>query len=136
MIIEINDSKTIGDIQDKFSTFFPFLKIEFYERPHHWHEGSESKTAFPRDKKLGEIRKNHPHGALEIHSWYRTGDLEQAFHKKFILNVQVLRLHGNHWVQTAGTDKLTLKEQNEIGRNATVENNSLIDSVTERNNLY
>ena len=65
MIIEINDSKTIGDIQDKFSTFFPFLKIDFYERPHHWHEGSESKTAFPRDKKLGEIRKNHPHGALE-----------------------------------------------------------------------
>jgi len=136
MIIEINDTKTIVDVQDKFNTFFPFLKIEFYEHPHHWYEESKNKTVLPTDKKIGDIRKNHYHGELEIHSWFRTGDLEQTFRKRFNLNVQVFRLHGSNWVETVGTDKLTLKEQNEIGRTATVNNQPRVDSPTADNNIY
>lgn len=120
MIIEINDMKTVGDIQDKFNEFFPFLKIEFYGEAHHWYEGSPQKNGFPYGTSIGKIRKQHEHGELEIHSWYKTGDLEQAFRKKFGLNVQVFRLQGNTWIQTINTDKLTLKEQNESGRIATV----------------
>lgn len=38
MIIHINDQKTIADIQEKFQVFFPFLKIEFFDQPHHRYE--------------------------------------------------------------------------------------------------
>lgn len=135
MIIEITDKATIADVQDKFSTIFPFLKIEFFEQPHHWYEESPVEKAYPAAKTLGEIRKQHPHGRLEFSSWYSTGEVEQAFRKKFNLNVQVFRLQGNSWIQTVGTDKLSLKEQNEIGRNATLESFSTSDSKTERDNL-
>lgn len=120
MILFIEDYKTIEDIQDKFSLFFPFLKIEFYKHPHHWYESSEAKECLPPYMLIGDIRKHHQHGELEIFSWFKTGDIEQEFHKKFNLNVQVFRQHGNYWVQTSGTDKLTLKEQNELGRQASL----------------
>ena len=136
MIIEIHDIKTVADIQDKFNTFFPFLKIEFYEHPHHWYEDSLEKDAYPKDKKIEEIRKKHPHGDLEIHSWNKTGDLEQTFRKKFGLNVQVLRMEGDTWIQTAGTDKLDLAEQNEIGKKATAENRQGMNSKTEKRGLF
>ncbi len=136
MIIQIHDTKTIADLQEKFSQFFPFLKIEFYDQPHHWYEESPEKTAYGASYKIGDIRKQHDHGDLEIHSWYRTGDLEQSFSKKFDLNVQVFRLHGENWVQTAGTDKFTLKEQNEIARQATIDSRPVSDSRTEKNNLF
>ncbi|UEG48866.1 hypothetical protein LK994_09475 [Ferruginibacter lapsinanis] len=136
MIIEIDDTKTIELIQDKFSEFFPFLKIEFYEHPHHWYKESSKTTILPGNKTIGEIRKHHHQGDMEIHSWYRTGDLEQSFRKKFNLNVQVFRLHGTEWVQTVGTDKLTLEEQNDIGRKATLEVQKVADSPTANRNLF
>lgn len=136
MIIEIHDTKTIEDIREKFSSFFPFLKIEFFEHPHHWYEDSPEKTAYPVDKKIGEIRKQHEHGNLEIHSWNKTGDLEQTFRKKFGLNVQVFRLEGNKWIQTAGTDKLDLAEQNEIAKNPAAGNRRGMNSKTEKRSLF
>lgn len=136
MILEIDDTKTIGSLQDKFSTFFPFLKIEFYAHPHHWYEESVKKESLDQDLKIGDIRKLHQQGDFEIHSWFRTGDVEQAFRKRFNLHVQVFRLHGNEWVQTVGTDKLSLGEQNEIGRNATLEEKPLADSPTANGSMF
>jgi hypothetical protein len=135
MIININDMRSIADIQDKFSSFFPFLKIEFYNHPHHWYEESETKTVLPTDKFLGDIRHQHEQGNLAFYSWFKTGELEQVFRKKFNLNVQVLRLEGSNWIQTVDTDKLTLKEQNEIGRATTIENKPLMDPPVN-NNIY
>lgn len=135
MILEINDTKAIIDIQDKFTTFFPFLKLEFFEHPHHWYEESALKTAYPASKRIGDIRRKHHHGDLEIYSWSRTGDLEKAFRKKFDLNVQVFRLYHNEWVQTVGTDKLSLEEQNEIGRKAILTPHMNADSKASRDNL-
>jgi len=136
MIIEIHDTKTIEDIRDKFNTFFPFLKIEFFEHPHHWYEDSLDKTPYSIDKKIGEIRKQHAHGELEIHSWNKTGDMEQTFRKKFGLHVQVFRMEGNNWIQTAGTDKLDLAEQNEIGKKVTAESRQGMNSKTEKRSLF
>ena len=116
MIIEIDDTKTIGDIQDKFTEFFPFLQLEFYKEPHHWYEGSAERVSIPAENKVGEVRTLHEHGDLEIHSWSRTGNLEEEFRKRFGLFVQVLRRQGDEWLQTIRTDKLSLQEQNELGR--------------------
>lgn len=121
MIIEINDAKTLASVNEAFSEYYPFLGIAFFGSPHHWQESSSQKQRLPYDKKIGEIRKHHLPGVIEIHSWQKTGTVEQEFRRRFGLNIQVLRRHGDSWVQTAGTDELTLEEQNEIGRNATQE---------------
>jgi len=129
MIIEIDDSKTIDDIQEKFNDFFPFLKMEFYKHPHRWSEGSVTEETFPGNTSIGEIRKNHVHGDMKIYSWQKTGSVEQEFRNRFGINVQIFRLHGNTWVQTAGTDDLSLHEQNETGMNAS--HNFLQDRNTD-----
>ena len=135
MIIYIGDDMTLGDINEKFQEFFPFLKLEFFPGPHHWHEASPENKKLDSIMRVGEVRKKHPHGPLEIKSWFRTGDLEQSLREKFGLHAQVYRLHGPEWVQTVGTDKLTLGEQNEIGKK-TASANHIADSYTERENLF
>jgi hypothetical protein len=37
------------------------------------------------------------------------------FLKQFNLTVQIYRKFNDHWIQTSGTDDLTLEEQNESG---------------------
>jgi hypothetical protein len=135
MIIEITDTATIADVQDKFSTIFPFLKVEFFQHSHRWYEKAPLEKALPSNKKLGEIRKQHPHGRLDFFSWYSIEDIELVFRKKFNLNAQVFCLQGNKWVQTNGNGKLTLKEQNEIGRHITLESFSNSFSKIAGDNL-
>jgi len=118
MILEIEDNKTISEFQQEFDIHYPYLKIEFFKRPHGYDETSPEEDRFPHHSTLGEIRGRHNPGALEVFSWTRTGDIEQQLSKRFGLFAQIYRLEGKEWVQTAGTDELTLKEQNEIGHKA------------------
>lgn len=126
MILEISSSKTIGDIRKEFSDCYPFLCIEFFSEPHRVGETTSNENRLPHSKLLSEIFKQHKPGELEIHSRKKTGIVEQEFQKIFGLNVQIFRMQGKNWIQTAGTDELTLDEQNEIGRNAT------LDSILDR----
>lgn len=118
MIIEIDDTKTIETICKAFSARYPFLKIEFFDKPHHWQEASSANHQLAQNKTIAEIRRRHNPGGLDINPWQKTGIVEQEFHKRFGLNIQIFRHHGNSWIQTVGTDEFTLDEQNEIGKNA------------------
>ena len=106
MIIEMNDKLTIADVQDTFSSIFPFLKIEFFEQPYHWYGESRTKAAYPDTIMLCEIKNQYPHGRLEFPSWYSSSEVEQDFRKKCNLHVKVFRLRGNSWIHTMSTDKL------------------------------
>ena len=56
---------------------------------------------------------------LIIHSWHKVGDIEQKLRKLYSLNIQIFYHQGDRWIQTAGTDDITLSEQNEVGRKVT-----------------
>jgi len=58
-------------------------------------------------------------GMLIIHSWHKVGDIEQKLRKLYSLNIQIFYHQGDRWIQTAGTDDITLSEQNEVGRKVT-----------------
>jgi len=131
MIIEINDTLTIGEISDAFSSGFPFLSIAFFKTPHTWGEPSSLKQRIQADKTIAELRTVSRASAMEIHAWHKTGTVEQEFGKLFGLYVQVFRLEGTAWVQTADTDPRTLEEQNEAGRNASQE---LLDGTDNKFN--
>lgn len=119
MIIEINDAKTIREVQQEFSDRFPFLKLEFFQKVHRRGVPSHE-TPYTPDSTLGEISTRHVQGNINIEPGSETGHIEKEFERRFGLNVQIYRLQTDRWIQTAGTDILTLKEQNDIARNAAV----------------
>jgi hypothetical protein len=120
MTIEINDKRTIKEIQKEFSSVYPYLKIEFYKKPHNWQEFSKNKDHYDPAEKIGSIRRGGKKGAvIQFHPWQKTGDVEMLFHDELGLQVQICRKQDDHWIQTAGTDELTLAEQNELGKAAT-----------------
>ena len=119
MTIKINDNTTLMDICNHFSQSYPFLKLEFYHHSHLNQQSSLPADVFSKNLKVGEVSKIHFNGSIKLHYWQKTGFVEQEFSKKAGLNIQIFRKHGEVWVQTVGTDALSLEEQNEAGMNAT-----------------
>ena len=108
MLLEIDDTKTVGDLQERFNLCFPQLRIEFYNRPHHWQEESADNLKINPGMLIGSIRKIHAPGVLEIKSWYKTGEVEQNFKDLFGLNVQVFYHDTDGWKQSIHSDNKTL----------------------------
>jgi hypothetical protein len=114
MILKIDDSQTVSDLQEKFSQSFPLLKLEFYAHKHKWKRPSVAKDLIKPTATVGSIRKEHDPGLLEIRSSYQTGKVERDFRELFGLHVQIFRKTKRSWVQTISTDNFTLAEQMEI----------------------
>lgn len=104
----------------KFHEKFPFLKLVFFNQSHQIHESSPISKIID----IKEIEKNLTFSRpinLEINESDTTSKLESIFSKMFGLNIQIYRLEGHALIQTVGTDEFTLKEQNEIGAQKTLE---------------
>src|SRR4051794_32966043 len=115
MLLNIQDNKTIGDLQDKFNECFQHLKIEFYHSRHKWRQASLKADIISPDRNIGEIRTNHNSGFFDIKSWYKTGRVEQELRDHFGLYAQIFFIKNNEWVQSALADDLTLAYLNEPG---------------------
>jgi len=82
MLLGISDNKTVSEVQDKFSECFPHLKLEFYYKRHKLNHASLEEQRVKEDLKVGDIRKKHNSGIIEIKSWHKTGDVEQQFKER------------------------------------------------------
>lgn len=111
----INDSKKIKTIQEEFQKKFPYLKIQFYSKPHDTNQGSAIREQLPEELTIGEARTVHNEGDFSINEQMTVAVFERDFAKKFGLNVQVFRKSGDIWMQTTSTDNWTLTEQNRKG---------------------
>lgn len=109
MTLEIDDSKRIGEIQEKFSLCYPLLKLEFCRKKHGWQQVCPDKEIVQDDICVGDIRKNHNPGVIEMKSQQQVGRIEKEFYKKFGLSVQICYKSGQHWIQTGRSDNMTLK---------------------------
>lgn len=115
MFLQINDEMLVEEVQDRFSECFPLLKIEFYSIPHKRFEPTDKRYAFSGKKRVGNIRKNHSNGVMEIKSWHTVAKVEKGLKDLFGLHGQIFRSSPEGiWVQTAESDSLTLQEQNEL----------------------
>lgn len=121
MHIEINDKTPLREIQEVFSDFYPYLKLEFYSRQHKKYEASQEIHQIEPNILIGDIKATHTSGILEILPLYKVAEVEKEFLDRFGLSVQVLRKDKKGWEQTTGMDDFTLKELNEIGRNSSDE---------------
>lgn len=120
MLLHIHDNKLVADVQEDFSDSYPFLKIEFYEKPDFYKSTSPAIHRISPEERLGTVRNTHEAGHLEILSWYTTGRVERAFKEKFGLNVQVFRKEAGTWIQSGSTDSYTLAEQTARAQQAVV----------------
>jgi len=116
MLLEIRDDKTLAMLKKDFSGHFPFLKLEFFDQPHHLSEGSPEGHRLSQHNLVGNIRNRHNKGALEINSRHTPYYIEKQLKNRFGLYAQVYRIDANGWIQTAGSDLVTLEEQNEVAR--------------------
>lgn len=115
MKITINDRRKIFAIQKDFTAAFPYLKLEFFSKPHSVGGGSPKKIMTPNSKTLGECRTIHNTGTITIIPGMTVSDLEQNFKDVYGLSVQIFRKSGKVWLETTVTDGWTLEEQNRQG---------------------
>lgn len=115
MKISINDSRKISEIQEEFNKQYPYLKLEFFSRPHKTGAASPKKMMKSNTKTLGECRTKHNDGTITISPKLTVAELEQKFSEVYGLSLQVFRKSGSVWLETTVTDKWTLEEQNSQG---------------------
>lgn len=115
MRIHIDDRRKISDIQEAFNQAFPYLKVEFFKKPHGVGGTSPISEMLPTDTTIGQWRTVHNEGDLEVNGKMKVQELESAFQAKYGLSVQVFRKSGEVWLVTSYTDGWTLNEQNEQG---------------------
>lgn len=115
MKITINDHRKIFAIQEEFNTLFPYLKLEFFSKPHKQGGATSKKFVKHNSKTLGECRTIHNTGEITIVPGMTVAELEQGFGHVYGLGVQVFRKSGKTWLETTVTDGWTLEEQNNQG---------------------
>ena len=116
MLLHINDSKTVEDLQDHFSNCFPYLKIEFYkEAGGHLKDCDKANLVSPYTF-IGDIRKNTYCGTMDIKSWDKTSKVKNDFKDIFGLTVQIFRLHNGEWMPTTYSNELTLQQQYQLSK--------------------
>ena len=112
MKLIVNDNRKISVLQEEFNTVFPYLKLEFFSKPHQTGKGSAKQYLNPNSKTLGECRTVHNKGEIIIYPKTTVAELEQSFRKLYGLGIQVFRKSGKVWLETTVTDGWTLEEQN------------------------
>ena len=120
MKITINDNRKIFAIQESFNQLFPYLKIEFFSKPHKLNGGSAKKYIKSASKTIGDCRTIHKSGTITITPQMTVTELEDHFKDVFGLNAQVFRQSGKVWLETTVTDGWTLEEQNVQGESLSI----------------
>jgi hypothetical protein len=113
--ILISDSRKISAIQEEFNNRYPFLKLEFFSGKHAAGEPTARKLMKPVGKTIGECRRTHKRGHIQIDSEMTVAELERQFRELYGLNVQLFRKSGKLWLETSVTDGWTLEAQNNQG---------------------
>jgi len=111
----ITDQKTLADVKREFNQKFPYLKLEFFAKPHNPGEPSPKRELLDDRLSIGEVRTIHNEGDFKVDANMTVRDFENLIREKYGLNVQVFRKSANVWLQTTKTDSWTLAEQNRKG---------------------
>jgi len=132
MKIAINDRRKISAIQNDFNEMFPYLRLEFFSKPHDARGSTPKKFMTHPSKTLGECRTKHTSGSIFITPLLTVSKLEENFRDMYGLFVQVFRRSGKAWLETSVTDSWTLEEQNSQGEDLS-KSRAEVREVTDEN---
>ena len=114
MEIQLNNLRTIAELQLDFNREFPFLKLEFVEPQRSGKAGVKPKTV-PGHWKLGTFKKIAAEKKITVAKTQTVRYLENELGSNLGVSVQVLRRCANSWIATTLTDLWTLEQQNREG---------------------
>ena len=121
MLLLINGERLIKDVQLDFAKAYPFLKIEFFRNNGTHKDQALKENQIKHDQKLSLAKgRNIQKGDLLIEDSMSVFDLEKAFMDQFGLLTQVFRKSGNIWLEASITDRWSLKQQNDLGKEITM----------------
>lgn len=115
MKLQIRKTTKIKDLQKVFSDTYPYLKLDFYSRPHREMQLSAEKDKISPEEKISELGKLKEKGMIEIEDEKTVAELEAEFYEKFGIASQVSRRAGDIWIETSLTDNRSLDMQNQYG---------------------
>jgi hypothetical protein len=123
MVIHINSKHKLSSLQKEFSSFFPFLKLEFFRKKHNDMEGSAKRYLVSHDTSLSELLNTETLAQYSFSAETTVSTIEQDLEAQFGLHAQVFRKSGNVWIETTLTDSWTLAHQNEEGQELSSKSN-------------
>lgn len=111
MKIILNPDKKLQAIQKEFSSFFSFLKIEFFHAEYKESVGFSDHEKLDINLSLTEVNLFSDSSALEFDNTTKVAAFEKAFYDLSKIAIQVYRKTNSAWIQTIASDKWTLEEQ-------------------------
>jgi len=112
--LRVYQNTTIKEVKDKFSHYFPFLKLEFSLYRHHKEDSSYRKEIF-RGRYLEETSEFFKEGTICFSPTTTIAELEQEFQIELGLAARVYRRSTDTWLDTSQTSHLSLAKQNNMG---------------------
>jgi hypothetical protein len=112
--LRVFQNTTIKEVKEKFSHYFPFLKVEFFVYHHH-HEDSVLAKEIYRGKYLEETSEFYKEGSICFSPTTTIAELEQEFQIELGLAARIYRRSGECWLDTSQTSHLSLSKQNNMG---------------------
>ncbi|HTQ65855.1 MAG TPA: hypothetical protein VMI12_13735 [Puia sp.] len=116
MMLRIDKGSSLKNIQKQFSTYYPFLKIEFFKKipvdqPLY---KSESFSTEELSKYLDGFYEGFVN--IDVSRKRTVSEVERDFEKLLGISAHIFRKSGNVWVETTLTNDWPLEEQNEEGK--------------------
>lgn len=116
MTMPIDFNTTLAEINEVFHIQYPFLSLHFFSGEHHAFEYYKPADELNSATLIGTLKHRSLEATvIELHFWQTTAEVEQMLKKKLGIDAQVYRKHEDGWIQTVGSDGLTLEQQNELG---------------------
>ena len=88
MILNINENRTIGELEDKFNECFPHLQIEFFKGE----LALKNNHPLERSLRVGSISKKIFNEDIEIKSWDKAGKIMHDFKAQLGLFAEIFSL--------------------------------------------
>ncbi|MFM7728163.1 MAG: hypothetical protein ACKO7B_15795 [Flavobacteriales bacterium] len=116
MKLQIHHDDTLEKVQRSFNSEFPYLKLEFFSRPHDKGKPSEKQYMINSRRTLETCNPSILNKTLSIPTAMTVHELEHTFRQELGLYVQVFRKSGRVWLETTATDTWSLHKQNLEGQ--------------------
>jgi hypothetical protein len=121
MKIAINDKRKIAGVQEEFNNAFPFLRLEFYAKPH-TKNGAPAEEFVENNRTLNECRNNPEEGEITVSEYMTASELKERFMDVYGLGIEVLRKTGDAWLLINSAAKQSLAEENRDGEKSSKHN--------------
>ncbi|RPD51719.1 hypothetical protein [Paracnuella aquatica] len=106
MLLEIDDWRTVGDLQYRFNKCFPYLTLQIFDA----NEDRSLSRPMAGGTLLELVRKVHHQGVLSIKSWFTKSEVEHLIRENFGVVAKVVPAHEGLEFSRKDCNQATLAE--------------------------